>query len=95
MLGGLRLLLFLVLVLGARGGGSSQPEKWRVRLKALLYEYKNQRQEEPSRQVCNQSTSSLMTSNPCNACCTTRPELWGTEYIEAWLKGPSGQICCY
>ena len=49
---GLRLLLFLVLVLGARGGGSSQPEKWRVRLKALLYEYKNQGQvEEPSRQV--------------------------------------------
>ena len=65
MLGGLRLLLFLVLVLGARGGGSSQPEKWRGRLKALLYEYKSQGQgEEPSRQVCNQSTSSLNVIKP-------------------------------
>ena len=65
MLGGLRLLLLLVLVLGARGGRSSQPEKWRVRLKALLYEYKNQGQEEePSRQVCNQSTSSLNVIKP-------------------------------
>jgi len=72
MLGGLRLLLFLVLVLGARGGGSSQPEKWRVRLKALLYEYKNQGQEEePSRQAssrqCGGSTGIVCCDNSANA----------------------------
>ena len=55
---GLRLLLFLVLVLGVvRGGGgrSSRPQKWRQRLKALLYEYKTggQEEEEASRQVCS------------------------------------------
>ena len=46
-----------MLVLGAvRGDGGrwSQPEKWRQRLKALLYEYKTGgHEEEASRQVCH------------------------------------------
>ena len=54
---GLRVLLFLALVLGAvrAGGRSSRPQKWRQRLKALLYEYKTggQEEEEASRQVCS------------------------------------------
>ena len=57
---GLRVLLFLALVLGAvrAGGRSSRPQKWRQRLKALLYEYKTGGQEEEeegeaSRQVCS------------------------------------------
>ena len=54
---GFRLLFFLTLVLGAvRGDGGrwSQPEKWRQRLKALLYEYKTGgHEEEASRQVCS------------------------------------------
>ena len=54
---GLRVLLFLALVLGAvrAGGRSSRPQKWRQRLKALLYEYKTggqeEEEEEASRQV--------------------------------------------
>ena len=56
---GLRLLLCLALVLGTvRGGGRwNRPQKWRQRLKALLYEYKTGGQEEGevSRQVCSHS----------------------------------------
>ena len=52
---GLRLLIFLVMLVGARVGGSRQPEKWRQRLKALLFEYKTQGEEEPSRQVNSHS----------------------------------------
>lgn len=51
---GLRLLIFLVMLVGARVGESRQPEKWRLRLKALLFEYKTQGEEEPSRQASRQ-----------------------------------------
>ena len=66
---GLRLILFLVMVLGAqRGGGSSvQAEKWRLGLKALLYEYKTSGQDgEASRQVGSYSLDT-QTKKICTA----------------------------
>jgi len=85
---GFRLLLFLVLVLGVvRGGGgrSSRPQKWRQRLKALLYEYKTggQEEEEASRQAnsrqCGGSTGIVCCDNSANdglACLTNITQMF-------------------
>ena len=65
---GVRLILFLVMVLGARrlGGSRVQPEKWRLGLKALLYEYKTSGQDgEASRQVGDSSLDNQ--AKKCNA----------------------------
>ena len=48
------LLLILVLALWVKkGGSSSKPEKWRQKLKAVLFEYKTKEEggREPTRQV--------------------------------------------
>ena len=67
---GLRLILFLVMVLGAQrgvGGSRVQAEKWRLGLKALLYEYKTSGQDgEASRQVGSYSLDT-QTKKICTA----------------------------
>ena len=56
------LLLILVLALCAkRGEGSSKPEKWRQKLKAVLFEYKTKEEggHDPTRQVVNAGASAV------------------------------------
>ena len=56
------LLLILVLALCAkRGESSSRPEKWRQKLKAVLFEYKTkgEGEREPTRQVGNAWASAV------------------------------------